>query len=86
MTKFGESEKTGLSDFLFWNIRFWQFQGKTKEWAKLEDLKIRGVLRHEKGLKSKKEPRWKKSKPKAEATKTGPSSFGYRSIRFSQNR
>jgi hypothetical protein len=23
MTKFGESGKTGLSDFLFQNIRFW---------------------------------------------------------------
>jgi hypothetical protein len=41
------------------------------EGAKFEDLKIQGVLRHEKILKGIKEPRWKKSKPKAEVTKTG---------------
>jgi hypothetical protein len=48
-------------------------------------LKIQGVLRHGKGLKGIKEPRWKKSKPKAEAAKSGPSDFGYQSIQFSQN-
>jgi hypothetical protein len=31
MTKFGESKKTRLSDFLFWTIWFRQFQDKTKE-------------------------------------------------------
>jgi hypothetical protein len=48
MTKFGESGKTGLSDFLFRAIRFWQFQDKIKEWAKFKDLKIQGVLRNKK--------------------------------------
>jgi hypothetical protein len=43
-------------------------------------------LRHGKGLKGIKEPRWKKSKPKAKVTKTKLSGFGYWSIRFSQNR
>jgi hypothetical protein len=37
MTKFGESKKIGLSDFLFRNIELQQFQGKTKEEAKFED-------------------------------------------------
>jgi hypothetical protein len=83
MTKFGESGKTELSSFLFQNIRFWQCQGKTKEGAKLEDLKIQCILRHGKGLKSINTSRWKKSKPKVEAAKTGLSDFGYRSIRFS---
>jgi hypothetical protein len=46
MTKFGESGKTGLSGFLFWTIRFWQFHDKTNEGAKFEDLKIQGILRH----------------------------------------
>jgi hypothetical protein len=61
MTKFDKSKKTGLSGFLFRNIRFCQFQGKTKEGAKLEDLKIQGVLRYEKRLRS--------IKPKVEAAK-----------------
>jgi hypothetical protein len=77
MTKFGKSGKTGLFGLLFRTIRFWQFQGKTKERVKLKDLKIQCVLRHGKGLKGIKEPRWKKSKPKAEAAKTGLSGFGY---------
>jgi hypothetical protein len=64
MTKFGKRGKTRLSSLPFWNIRFWQFQGKTKEGAKLKDLKIRCVLRHGKGLKGIKEPTWNKSKPK----------------------
>jgi hypothetical protein len=34
----------------------WQFQSKTKEGAKLEDLKIQGVLKKEKGLKGIKGP------------------------------
>jgi hypothetical protein len=83
MTKFGKSGKTGLSDLLFRNIQFWQFQYKTKKGARLKDLKIQGVLKHGNGLKSINKPRWKKSKPKAEAAKTGRSDFGNRSIRFS---
>jgi hypothetical protein len=76
MTKFDKSEKIRLFGFLFRTIRFWQFQGKIKNGAKLEDLKIQGVLRHGKELKGIKEPRWKKSKPKAKAAKTRLSSFG----------
>jgi hypothetical protein len=53
------------------------------EGAKLEGLKLQGVLRHEKILKGIKEPRWKKSKPKAEVAKTGLFGFGYWSIQFS---
>jgi hypothetical protein len=34
-----------------------QFQSKAKEEAKLEDLKIQGVLKQEKGLKGIKGPR-----------------------------
>jgi hypothetical protein len=83
MTKFGKSKKTGLSSLLFWTIQFCQFQGKTKEGVKLKDLEIQGVFRYGKGLKGIKEPRWKKSMSKAKAIKTGLSSFGYRSIRFS---
>jgi hypothetical protein len=86
MTKFGKSEKTGLSSLLFQNIRFWQFQVKTKEGAKLEDLKIQRILRHEKGLRSNKEPRWKKSKSEAQAAKTRWSGFGFWRVRFSLNR
>jgi hypothetical protein len=37
MTKFGKSGKTRLSGSLFRNIRFWQFQYKTKEGTRLED-------------------------------------------------
>jgi hypothetical protein len=57
MTKFGKAEKIGCSGFLFWIVWFWQFQYKTKEGARLEDLKIQGILRHGKGLKSIREPR-----------------------------
>jgi hypothetical protein len=52
------------------------------EGAKLKDLKIQGVWRHWKGLKGIKAPRWKKSKPKAEAAKTGLSGMGYQTIWF----
>jgi hypothetical protein len=76
MTKFGKSGKTRLSGSLFRNIRFWQFQYKTKEGIRLEDLKIQGVLRHAKGLKSIKKPRWKKSKTKAKAAKIELFGFG----------
>jgi hypothetical protein len=47
---------------------------------------MQDVLRYRKGLKSIKEPIWKKSKPEAEIVKTGLSGFGYRSIYLSQNR
>jgi hypothetical protein len=52
MTKFGRSEKTGPSGFLFQIIQFWQFQNRNITRAKLEDLKIQGILRHGKGLRS----------------------------------
>jgi hypothetical protein len=52
MTKFGKSGKTRLSGLLFRDIWFWQFQVKTKEGAKLEDLETQGVLRHGKGLRN----------------------------------
>jgi hypothetical protein len=80
MTKFGEYGNIGLTGFLFWNIRFWQLQDKNKKGAKLEDLHIQGILRHGKGLRSIKESRWKKSKPKVEAAKIRLSGLGYRSI------
>jgi hypothetical protein len=83
MTKFGKSGKIRLSSLLFRNIWFCQFQDKTKEGARLEDLKIQRVLWHEKGLKSIKEARWKKFKPNVEATKTGRSGFRNWSIQFS---
>jgi hypothetical protein len=51
MTKFGKSGKIGPSDSLFCIVRFWQFQSKAKEGAKLEDLKNHGVLNLERGLK-----------------------------------
>jgi hypothetical protein len=57
MTKFGKAEKIGCSGFLFRIVWFWQFQYKTKEGARLEDLRIQGILRHGKGLKSIKKPR-----------------------------
>jgi hypothetical protein len=82
MTKFGKPGKTGLSGLLFRTIRFCQFQSKTKEGAKLKDLKIQGVLRHGKVLRSIEEPRWKKSKPKAKITKIRLSGLGYQSIWF----
>jgi hypothetical protein len=86
MTKFGKGDKTGCSSFLFRIVRFWHIQVKTKGVAKLEDLKIQCVLRHGKGLRSIKEARWNKFKPKAKGTKTGWSVFGFQRARFSQNR
>jgi hypothetical protein len=86
MTKFGKSGKTGPSSFLFQTIQFWQFQNKIKEEAKLEDLKIQCVLKHEKGLKGIKGPGWKKMMQEVKVAKTGLSGFGYRSILFFQNR
>jgi hypothetical protein len=61
---------------------FGGFHNRDMEGAKLDDLKIQCVLRHEKKLKGIKEPRWKKSKPKTKAAKIGPSGFAYRSIWF----
>jgi hypothetical protein len=49
MIKFGKSEKIGLSGLGNQSIRFWQFQDKIKEEAKLEVLKIQECLKHEKG-------------------------------------
>jgi hypothetical protein len=57
MTKFGKAEKTELSGLPNRSIRFWQFQSKTEKRAKLEDLKIQGVLKQENGLKDIKGPR-----------------------------
>jgi hypothetical protein len=44
MTKFGKSRKTEPSDMGFWTVWFWQFQNRTKEGAKLEDLKIQVLV------------------------------------------
>jgi hypothetical protein len=57
MTKFGKARKSGLFNLPNWSIWFWQFQSKTDEVTKLEDLKIQGVLKQEKGLKGIKGPR-----------------------------
>jgi hypothetical protein len=57
MTKFGKAEKTSLSGLPNQSIQFWQFQSKTEEGAKLEDLKIQGILKQEKELKGIKGPR-----------------------------
>jgi hypothetical protein len=51
MTKYGKSRKTGLTGLPNW------FQSKTEEGAKLEDLKIQGVLEQENGLKGIMRPR-----------------------------
>jgi hypothetical protein len=45
MAKFGKSRKIGLFDLPKQSIQFWQFQSKTEEEAKLEDLKIQDVLK-----------------------------------------
>jgi hypothetical protein len=68
MTKFGRSKKTETSGF-------GRFSGRSRTRAKLKDLKIQGILTHGIWLRSIKEPRWKKSKPKVEAAKIGYSSF-----------
>jgi hypothetical protein len=65
---------------------FGSFQNRNREFAKLKDLKMQDVLRHGKILKGINESRWKKYKSKAKVTKSRLSNFGYRSIRFSQNR
>jgi hypothetical protein len=51
MTKFGKSTKIRPSGSLLWTVRFRQFQSKAKEGAKFKDLKIKGVLKQEKGIK-----------------------------------
>jgi hypothetical protein len=51
MTKFGKARKTGCSGFLFRIVQFQQFQNMNMTEAKLEDLKIQGVLKQGKGLK-----------------------------------
>jgi hypothetical protein len=57
MTKLGKDRKSGLFNLPNCCIWFWQFQSKTDEVTKLEDLKIQGVLKQEKGLKGIKGPR-----------------------------
>jgi hypothetical protein len=51
MIKFGKAGKIGCSGFLFGIVRFQQFQNMNMTEAKLEDLKIQGVLKQGKGLK-----------------------------------
>jgi hypothetical protein len=58
----------GLSDFS-------RFQNRNRKGARLEDLKIRDVLRPGKILECDKEPMEKNSKPKTEVVKTGRSGF-----------
>jgi hypothetical protein len=57
MTKFGKVEKIRRSGLLNRSIRFCQFQNKTEEGVKIEDLKIQDVLKQENGLKDIKRPR-----------------------------
>jgi hypothetical protein len=58
MTQFGKAKKTGLYGLSNRSIQFCQFQSKTEEGAKLEDLKIQCVLKQKKrGLKGIKGPR-----------------------------
>jgi hypothetical protein len=45
MIKFDKAGKIGWSGFLFWIIRFQQFQNMNRTGARLEDLKIKDVLR-----------------------------------------
>jgi hypothetical protein len=77
-------KKLDHSIFYFGLSGFSGFQNRKR--AKIEDSKIQGILRHGKLLKDIKEPRLRKSKPKAKVTKIGLSDFEYRSIRFSQSR
>jgi hypothetical protein len=79
-------KKLDHSIFYFGLSGFSGFQNRNRKRAKIEDSKIQGILRHGKLLKDIKEPRLRKSKPKAKATKIGLSDFEYRSIRFSQSR
>jgi hypothetical protein len=45
MIKFGKAGKIECSGFLFGIVRFQQFQNMNMTEAKLEDLKIQGVLK-----------------------------------------
>jgi hypothetical protein len=65
MTKFGKAGKTGCFDFLFRIVQFQQFQNMNRIGARIEDLKIKDVLRSGKILKGDKEPTEKNSKPKS---------------------
>jgi hypothetical protein len=60
MIKSGKSIKIGLYDLGNRSIRFWQFQNRIKEEAKLEDLKIQECLNLGKGKQGIKGPRHKK--------------------------
>jgi hypothetical protein len=57
ITKFGKAGKIRCFGFLFRIVQFWQFLNMNRTGAKLEDLKIQGVLKQEKGLKGIKGPR-----------------------------
>jgi hypothetical protein len=57
MTKFSEARKIGCSSLLFQIVWFQQFQNRNMTEAKLEDLKIQGVLKQGKGVKGIKGPR-----------------------------
>jgi hypothetical protein len=57
MTEFGKTEKTKQFSFVFWNIRFSQFQNRTMVGAKREDLRISVHLMHGKGVTDINEPR-----------------------------
>jgi hypothetical protein len=52
----------------------------------LDYLKIHGVLKHDKGPKGIKGPRWKKTKQEAKVTKTRLSGYSYRNTWFYQNK
>jgi hypothetical protein len=64
MNFFGKAEKTRCFSFLFQIVRFQQFQGQTKEGAKLEDLKTQVNFKHGKGKQDIEGPRQKKLMPK----------------------
>jgi hypothetical protein len=75
MTKFDRPGKTRLSGFLFQNIRFWLVQKRIKTRAKLRDLKIQGILRHEKEQVVSRSQSGRNTSQSSKAAKTGPSSF-----------
>jgi hypothetical protein len=61
---------------------FGSFQNRNREGVRLEDLKIKGILRLGKILKGDKEPMEKNFKPKAKIAKTGMSGFGNQDVQF----
>jgi hypothetical protein len=77
MRKFDKAKKTRCSGFWFRTFRFWQFQGKVKNGAKLEDLKIQGSFEHERGRQGIKGPRQMRFKLKVEVTKIGWFGLGF---------